>query len=68
MQSKKNAYKVGNEKIKSIPAKSRKAARAKLKAEHKAKHAALLKQLPAIGKKNMNEIATLMSAINKVKW
>ena len=67
-ESKNNAYTVENEKIKSLPAKSRKAARAKLKSEHKAKMSALIKKLPGVGKKNQNELTTLMKQIIKLKW
>ena len=65
----KNAfYKSENEKIKKMPAKQRKAARQKLRQQIKAKHAGLLKQLPAAGKLKFGEITKLISRAKSLKW
>jgi len=66
--SKKQAFKAENERIKTLPAKERKTARSTLRATHKAKLTALLKQMPGVGKKSLNELTTLVRLINKLKW
>ena len=65
---KKGSYTEQNAKIKALPMKERAAARGKLKAELKLKFDSILKQMPAVGKKSVEELNQLISKIGKLRW
>ena len=65
---KNSAYSKGNEDIKKMNVKQRAVARKKLRATLKAKMSALIKLLPAAGKRTSTKLATLISKVKRLKW
>jgi hypothetical protein len=65
---KKAAYQKAAAGIKKLPAKERKAKMAALKKDHKDKLTELVKQMPALGRRKMNEIIALLKRIKQIKW
>ena len=65
---KKTRYTRENERIKKLPVKQRATARKKVKTDLKRKFDALVKQMPAVGKKGHEELASLISKVGKIKW
>jgi hypothetical protein len=65
---KKAAYLKATTGFKKLPAKERKSKLATLKKDYKNKLAALVKQMPAVGKRKMNEIVALLKRIKQIKW
>ena len=65
---KRETYKVGNERIKKVPTKERKAARQLLKKRLQEKLAELKKQLPAASKLKKAALDKLISLAKTLKW
>jgi transketolase len=65
---KKAAFQKALAEAKTLPAKERKSRIAAIRKEHKEKLAALLKQMPALGKRKMNEIIGLLKRIKQIRW
>jgi hypothetical protein len=65
---KKAAFQKAAADIKKLPAKERKAKIAALKKDHKDKLTELVKQMPALGRRKMNEIIALLKRIKQIKW
>jgi hypothetical protein len=64
----KAAYQKAAAAFKKLPAKERKAKLAQLKKEYKDKLAGLVKQMPSVGKRKINEIIALLKRIKTLKW
>jgi hypothetical protein len=62
------ALKVALEGAKALPSKERTAAKNKIRAEHKQKFAVLLKNMPAVGKRSLSDIVSLLKKLKALKW
>jgi hypothetical protein len=65
---KKQAFTKANAEINKLPPSERKSARSKLRSEYKTKYNNLMKQLPAVGRKKINDVDALLSKIKGIKW
>jgi hypothetical protein len=61
-------YKLESEKIKNLPVKQRKAARAKLRAMLKKRESDLISKLPASSKMKLNDLKRVSMIARKLKW
>ena len=67
-QQKKDAYKAEATRIKLMPPKERVAARKEARTRVKKAYDAKIAMLPALGRRNYNEVVALINRINKIKW